>query len=180
MAANARKISVSSNWHVLASSSNNTGKSAVDLEELSLPTTQYTRFKATEKYGSKYSHIIHATQAARGGWTSKVHDLSSWDDTDHNWNLFAKTFDNVISVSTSGVQLSETTSDLGFVAINNTGSVDVKISLEGDNASKYYLIVPAGGLMVFSVSNAAIEINEVYAKTASGTATLDYLLARIA
>ena len=178
--ANARKIIVTSNWSVLGSSSNNEGKAAVTLEELTLPSTQYTKFKSTEKYGSKYSHSINAAQTARGEWTSVSHDLSSWDNTDHNWNLFAKTFDTITTISTSGVQLSEATDDIGFVSIKNTGSVDVKISLEGDSVSKYFIVVPAGALIGFPVNNSAIEANEVYAKTASGSTTIEYLVARIA
>tara|TARA_Y100001938_G_C8032172_1_gene401245 strand:- start:191 stop:730 length:540 start_codon:yes stop_codon:yes gene_type:complete len=178
--ANARKIIVTSNWSVLGSSSNNEGRAAVALEELTLPSTQYTKFKSTERYGSRYSHSIHASQPARGGWTSTSHDLSSWDDTDHNWNLFGKTFDTITTISTSGVQLSEATDDIGFVSIKNTGSVNVKISLEGDNASKYFIVIPAGALIGFPVNNSAIEANEVYAKTASGSTTIEYIVAKIA
>ena len=139
------------------------------------------------------------SSAGRLGGTSKMTDISStqwsdswssmmagyvyWEDlsdsTDvsgNRWEDVEEPWDGIFGLSTSGVPLADDTSDLQFCYIKNLGSNTVKISLDSD--SSYPLQLSSGASTMFRGYSTNLKINEVYVKTASGTSTIEYLIAQ--
>ena len=139
------------------------------------------------------------SSAGRLGGTSKMTDISStqwsdswssmmagyvyWEDlsdsTDvsgNRWEDVEEPWDGIFGLSTSGVPLADDTSDLQFCYIKNLGSNTVKISLDSD--SSYPLQLSSGASTMFRGYSTNLKINEVYVKTASGTSTVEYIIAQ--
>jgi len=92
-----------------------------------------------------------------------------WEDVEEPWN-------GILGLSTSGVALADDTNDLQFCYIKNLGSNTIKISL--DTNSTYPLQLSEGASTMFRGYSTNLKINEVYVKTASGTSTIEYLIAK--
>jgi len=157
-----------------------------------------TQTGTLEEYTAKTSRMV-STQGGRLGGTSKLTDITatqwsdSWtsmmsefaywetltDSTDisgNRWEDVEEPWDGILSLSTSGVPLADDTSDLQFCYIKNLGSNTVKISLDTD--STYPLKLSGGASTMFRGYGENLSINEVYVKTASGTSTIEYLIAK--
>ena len=130
------------------------------------------------------------SSAGRLGGTSKMTDISStqwqdawssltsgsWEEVTTNWNTYYLIWSGHVGASTTRVQLSSDTDDLQFCYIKNRGSNTVKISLDSD--SSYPLQLSSGASTMFRGYSTNLKINEVYVKTASGTSTVEYLIAQ--
>jgi hypothetical protein len=157
-----------------------------------------TQTGTLEEYTAKTSRMV-STQGGRLGGTSKLTDITatqwsdSWtsmmsefaywetltDSTDisgNRWEDVEEPWDGILSLSTSGVPLADDTSDLQFCYIKNLGSNTVKISLDAN--STYPLKLSSGASTMFRGYSTNLKINEVYVKTASGTSTIEYLIAK--
>ena len=125
---------------------------------------------------------IAATQWS-DSWTSMMSEFAYWetltDSTDvsgNRWEDVEEPWDGILSLSTSGVPLADDTNDLKFCYIKNFGNNTVRISLDSD--STYPLQLSSGASTMFRGYSSNLKINEVYVKTASGTSTIEYLIAK--
>jgi len=157
-----------------------------------------TQTGTLEEYTAKTSRMV-STQGGRLGGTSKLTDITatqwsdSWtsmmsefaywetltDSTDvsgNRWEDVEEPWDGILGLTTSGVALADDTSDLQFCYIKNLGSNTVRISLDTD--STYPLQLSSGASTMFRGYSTNLKINEVYVKTASGTSTIEYLIAQ--
>ena len=157
-----------------------------------------TQTGTLEEYTAKTSRMV-STQGGRLGGTSKLTDITatqwsdSWtsmmsefaywetltDSTDvsgNRWEDVEEPWDGILGLTTSGVALADDTSDLQFCYIKNLGSNTVRISL--DTGSTYPLQLSSGASTMFRGYSTNLKINEVYVKTASGTSTIEYLIAK--
>ena len=152
-----------------------------------------TQTGTLEEYTAKASHMV-STQGGRLGGTSKLTDITAaqwgdawtsmfgqyqeWEDFDEVWNTTPSTWDgdSGLSISTTQVQLSTDGSDLQFCYIKNLGSNAAIISLDAN--STYPLKLSGGASTMFRGYSTNLKINEVYVKTASGTSTIEYLIAQ--
>ena len=113
-------------------------------------------------------------------WSSFIAERATWDANLSNWEESnGDTWDGVFTASTTRFQLSSDSSDLQFCYIKNTGSTAVIISLDGQAGTPTYpLKLSSGASTMFRGYSTNLKINEVYVKTASGTSTVDYIIAQ--
>jgi hypothetical protein len=157
-----------------------------------------TQTGVLEEYTAKTSRMVSAQGGRLGGtskltditatqwsdsWTSMMSEFAYWetltDSTDvsgNRWEDVEEPWDGILSLTTSGVALADDTSDLQFCYIKNTGSNAVIISLDAN--STYPLKLSTNASTMFRGYSTNLKINEVYVKTASGTSTIEYLIAR--
>ena len=116
-------------------------------------------------------------------WTSMMAGYVYWEDLSDNidvsgnrWEDVEEPWNGILSLTTSGVALADDTSDLKFCYIKNLGSNTVRISL--DTGSTYPLQLSSGASTMFRGYSTNLKINEVYVKTASGTSTVEYIIAQ--
>ena len=109
-------------------------------------------------------------------WSSFISETAHWSANVSNWNEVDDTWDGVFTMSTTQTQLSSDGSDLQFCYIKNLGSNAVIISLDAN--STYPLKLSGGASTMFRGYSTNLKINEVYVKTASGTSTIEYLIAQ--
>ena len=150
-----------------------------------------TQTGTLEEYTARTSRMVSA-QGGRLGGTSKMTDidenqwgdgwssfnspLAYWGSQSDVWELKGETWSGELSISTTQLQLSADTSDLQFCYIKNLGSTAVIISLDAN--STYPLKLSGGASTMFRGYSTNLKINEVYVKTASGTSTIEYLIAQ--
>lgn len=123
-------------------------------------------------------------------WCSLVKNNRNWEDytdaTDVSGNRWEDTFsqwDNKFTVSTSAIQLSRglstaTDQDVSFLFIKNVGRQPLQVSLNGSGGNYYILIPASGGSTMLRGGDAAFHCDDIYVKTASGTTTIEYILAK--
>jgi len=116
-------------------------------------------------------------------WTSMMAGYVYWEDLSDNtdvsgnrWEDVEEPWNGILSLTTSGVALADDTRDLKFCYIKNLGSNTVRISL--DTGSTYPLQLSSGASTMFRGYSTNLKINEVYVKTASGTSTVEYIIAQ--
>ena len=123
------------------------------------------------------STLTDITSAQWGdGWSSFISESATWSANLSNWEGADDTWDGIFTMSTTQTQLSSDGSDLQFCYIKNLGSTPVIISLDGD--STYPLKLSGGASTMFRGYSSNLKVNEVYVKTASGTSTIEYLIAK--
>ena len=123
------------------------------------------------------STLTDITSAQWGdGWSSFISESATWSANLSNWEGADDTWDGIFTMSTTQTQLSSDGSDLQFCYIKNLGSTAVIISLDGD--STYPLKLSGGASTMFRGYSSNLKVNEVYVKTASGTSTIEYLIAK--
>jgi len=110
------------------------------------------------------------------GWSSFISESATWSANLSNWEGADDTWDGIFTMSTTQTQLSSDGSDLQFCYIKNLGSTAVIISLDAN--STYPLKLSGGASTMFRGYSTNLKINEVYVKTASGTSTIEYLIAK--
>ena len=112
------------------------------------------------------------------GWSSMISDTATWDLHTSNWeSTGSDTWDNSdVPMTTTQSQLSTDSNDLQFCYIKNTGSNAVLISLDAN--STYPLKLSANASTMFRGYSTNLKVNEIYAKTSSGTSTIEYLIAK--
>ena len=109
-------------------------------------------------------------------WSSFISETATWSANLNNWEGTDDTWDGIFTMSTTQTQLSSDGSDLKFCYIKNLGSTAVIISLDAN--STYPLKLSGGASTMFRGYSTNLKINEVYVKTASGTSTIEYLIAQ--
>jgi hypothetical protein len=109
-------------------------------------------------------------------WSSFISETATWSANLNNWEGTDDTWDGIFTMSTTQTQLSSDGSDLQFCYIKNLGSTAVIISLDAN--STYPLKLSGGASTMFRGYSTNLKINEVYVKTASGTSTIEYLIAK--
>ena len=152
-----------------------------------------TQTGTLEEYTARTSRMVSAQGGRLGGnstltditsnqwgdgWASIVAPLDAtyWEGNEEVWESAGFWEGEDPTISATAVQLSSDTSDLQFCYIKNTGSTAVIISLDGD--STYPLKLSGGASTMFRGYSSNLKINEVYVKTASGTSTIEYLIAK--
>ena len=132
--------------------------------------------------GGKGSAEIDTTQW-NDAWTSMRPTHIKWEDMDdtadttgNRWEDTYDRWDGDAGITTTAIQLASDSSDLHFCYIKNTGSTAVIISL--DTNSTYPLKLSGGASTMFRGYSTNLKINEVLVKTASGTSTIEYLIAQ--
>ena len=132
--------------------------------------------------GGKGSAEIDTTQW-NDAWTSMRPTHIKWEDMDdtadttgNRWEDTYDRWDGDAGITTTAIQLASDSSDLQFCYIKNTGSTAVIISL--DTNSTYPLKLSGGASTMFRGYSTNLKINEVLVKTASGTSTIEYLIAQ--
>jgi len=157
-----------------------------------------TQTGTLEEYTARTSHMV-STQGGRLGGSSKMTDITSaqWGDgwssmfsplitwadlsdatdvTGNRWEDTYDRWDGDAGITTTAIQLASDSSDLQFCYLKNTGSTAVIISLDAN--STYPLKLSGGASTMFRGYSTNLKINEVYVKTASGTSTIEYLIAK--
>ena len=155
------------------------------LEEKNLTKAAYNKnviSSAGRLGGTSKMTDIRSTQWS-DSWSSMMAGYVYWEDlsdsTDvsgNRWEDVEEPWDGIFGLSTSGVPLADDTSDLQFCYIKNLGSNAVIISLDAN--STYPLKLSSGASTMFRGYSTNLKINEVYVKTASGTSTIEYLIAQ--
>ena len=152
-----------------------------------------TQTGTLEEYTARTSRMVSAQGGRLGGnstltditsnqwgdgWASIVAPLDAtyWEGNEEVWESAGFWEGEDPTISATAVQLSSDTSDLQFCYIKNTGSTAVIISLDGD--STYPLKLSGGASTMFRGYSSNLKVNEVYVKTASGTSTIEYLIAQ--
>ena len=150
------------------------------LEEYNLTKATYNKNTISTTIGrlGGSSKMTDITSAQWGdGWSSFISESATWDANLSNWEeSYGDTWDGVFTMSTTQTQLSSDGSDLQFCYIKNLGSNAVIISLDAN--STYPLKLSSGASTMFRGYSTNLKINEVYVKTASGTSTIEYLIAQ--
>jgi len=150
-----------------------------------------TQTGTLEEYTARTSHMV-STQGGRlggnstltditsaqwgDGWSSFISESATWSANLSNWEGADDTWDGIFTMSTTQTQLSSDGSDLQFCYIKNLGSTAVIISLDAN--STYPLKLSGGASTMFRGYSTNLKVNEVYVKTASGTSTIEYLIAK--
>ena len=159
----------------------------VQIDTMEEDSISKTTFVSTvgKTLGGKGSALIDATQW-NDGWTSMLHSTINWedlDDTDNDTgNRWEDSFDlwsGVLTLSTSGVQLTSDTTNCGFLYIKNTGS-DKNALVSLDGGYNYYIIIPPGGSVCLR-GGSYLECSEVYVKASHSDGTnIEYIIAQLA
>lgn len=127
-------------------------------------------------------------QADQGydGWTSMFHQNAFWEDQDTDWGVSEDYWDGtaLITNAGTGVQLSgahaqSVNKTMAFVYIKNTGTTKCYVSCTPGGGSGYNIVIPGGGSVQFRGGAADIpNCDDIYVRTASGTTTIEYVLAK--
>jgi len=134
--------------------------------------------------GGKGSAAVDATQW-NDAWTSMFHTQVKWEDLDDNtdttgnwWEDAHEPWSGILTLGTSGVQLTADATDCGFLYVKNTGSdKNALISLNGD--SHYYIVIPPNGSVCLRGTR-NLECSEVYAKAShSDGTTIEWIIAQL-
>ena len=150
-----------------------------------------TQTGTLEEYTARTSRMVSAQGGRLGGnstltditsnqwgdgWSSFISESATWSANLSNWEGADDTWDGIFTMSTTQTQLSSDGSDLQFCYIKNLGSTAVIISLDAN--STYPLKLSGGASTMFRGYSSNLKVNEVYVKTASGTSTIEYLIAK--
>ena len=149
------------------------------LEEYDISKATYNKNTVSSSIGrlGGNSTLTDITSAQWGdGWSSFISESATWSANLSNWEGADDTWDGIFTMSTTQTQLSSDGSDLQFCYIKNLGSTAVIISLDAN--STYPLKLSGGASTMFRGYSTNLKINEVYVKTASGTSTIEYLIAK--
>ncbi len=149
------------------------------LEEYDISKATYNKNTVSSSIGrlGGNSTLTDITSAQWGdGWSSFISESATWSANLSNWEGADDTWDGIFTMTTTQTQLSSDGSDLQFCYIKNLGSNTVRISLDSD--STYPLQLSSGASTMFRGYSSNLKVNEVYVKTASGTSTIEYLIAK--
>ena len=134
--------------------------------------------------GGKGSAEIDTTQW-NDAWTSMLHTQVKWEDLDDATNTFGNRWEDtvdlwsgVLTLSTSGVQLTSDTTNCGFLYIKNTGSdKNALVSLNDDG--NYYIIIPPDGSVCLR-GTTDLQCSEVYVKASHSDGTnIEYIIGQL-
>ena len=156
---------------------------AVAAEELSIHHTEFLGSTSNDTLSKtlcgKGSANIDAAQWG-DGWVSFSHQGAYWEDQSDVWELQGETWSGELSI-TAATDLTDDTSDLGFLYIKNTGtSVNAEVSLNGTGGN-YWIIIPPNGSVHLRGGSTSFNCNSVFVRGASGssTTTIEFIIAQI-
>ena len=149
---------------------------SVEGEEASV---RHTEFQASPNgtLGGKGSAIINATQWG-DGWVSFSHSGAYWEDQSDVWELQGETWDGTLGLTTSPTDLTDDNSDLAFLYIKNTGADNNCLVSLNETGGNYYIIIPPNGSVHLRGDGTALECNEVFVKSNTGTTTIEFIIAK--
>ena len=148
---------------------------SVEMEETSI---RHTEFQPSPNgtLGGKGTASISATQWG-DGWVSFAHDNATWDDQGDVWELQGETWDGELSLTTSGVDLTDDTSACKFLYIKNTGDTNnVLVALDG--GTNYYITIPPEGSIGLRGDGTQLLCSEVFVKTNTSTTEIEFIIAK--
>ena len=165
------------------------------LEEYDLTKAGYTRsvtYSARSAYQYNKTHTsvnkplggngyidINATQPG-DSWTSFISPQATWDANVSNWEAVDDTWDGIITISSTPVQLSSDSSALAFCYIKNTGSNTVKITLQyGAGSPTYPFKLVAGSSVHFKGYSTNLTLNKIGVVRDSSDSTIEYVIAKV-
>ena len=149
---------------------------SIEAEETSV---RHTEFQASPNgtLGGKGSAIINATQWG-DGWVSFSHSGAYWEDQSDVWELQGETWDGTLGLTTSPTDLTDDNSDLAFLYIKNTGADNNCLVSLNETGGNYYIIIPPNGSVHLRGDGTALECNEVFVKSNTGTTTIEFIIAK--
>ena len=158
----------------------------VQIDTMEEDSISKTTFVSTvgKTLGGKGSALIDATQW-NDGWTSMFHTQVNWEDLDdsddttgNRWEDTVDLWSGVLTLSTSGVQLTSDTTNCGFLYIKNTGSdKNALVSLNDDG--NYYIIIPPDGSVCLR-GTTDLQCSEVYVKASHSDGTdIEYIIGQL-
>ena len=156
---------------------------SIEREETSVTSTEFQTSPAGT-LGGKGSASIDATQWG-DGWVSFSHQGAYWEDQSDVWELQGETWSGELSI-TAATDLTDDTSDLGFLYIKNTGTTynallaldETGIAGGGSTDGNYFIIIPPGGSVALRGDGTNVEPDEVFLKCGSGeTTTIEFIIA---
>ena len=149
---------------------------SIEAEETSV---RHTEFQASPNgtLGGKGSAIINATQWG-DGWVSFSHSGAYWEDQSDVWELQGETWDGTLGLTTSPTALTDDNSDLAFLYIKNTGADNNCLVSLNETGGNYYIIIPPNGSVHLRGDGTALECNEVFVKSNTGTTTIEFIIAK--
>jgi hypothetical protein len=148
------------------------------MEETSITHEEFQSSTNTSIGGKGVANIAAAQWGDK--WTSTTHqEINLWEEfTSVNWEdaLIYPTKSGRLALSTSPAQLTSDNTNCAFLYINNLSENNVLVSLNGTSGN-YYIIVSEDASVCLKGSD-DLQCNEVYVKSASGTAEIEYLIAK--
>ena len=139
-------------------------------EETITPKLKYVDSDIKKSYGCSSFIDITANQV-NDNWTKTG---AIWNTSSSNWEaLTTLNWEEVgENLTTSGEQLNTSGTALVFAYFKNIGSNTILLS--NDSGSNYLFKLSAGNALYFKADG--IAVNTIYAKSASGTSELEYVL----
>ena len=142
-------------------------------EETITPSLKYIDSDIKKSYGCSSFIDITANQV-NDKWSSVSRNWEDLTASSQYWNLLveAKWEDMSEDLTTSGEQLNTSSTSLVFAYFKNLGSNTILLS--NDSGSNYLFKLSAGNALYFKADG--IAVNTIYAKSASGTSAIEYVL----
>ena len=139
-------------------------------EETITPSLKYVDSDIKKSYGCSSFIDITANQV-NDNWTKTG---TIWNTSSSNWEaLTTLDWDEVgEDLTTSGEQLNTSSTALVFAYFKNIGSNTILLS--NDSGSNYLFKLSVGNALYFKADS--IAVNTIYAKSASGTSEIEYVL----
>ena len=148
---------------------------SVEMEEASI---RHTEFQPSPNgtLGGKGTASISATQWG-DGWVSFSHENATWDDQGDLWELQGETWSGELSLTTSGVDLTDDISACKFLYIKNTGTTNnVLVALDG--GFTYLIVIPPEGSIGLRGDGTQLLCSEVFVKTNTSTTEIEFIIAK--
>ena len=148
---------------------------AIEMEEISIRQTEF-QTSPGGALGGKGIATINATQWG-DGWTSFSQTGAFWEDQGDVWEL-GEAWDGTLSLTTSGINLTDDSNDLAFLYIKNTGDTNnALVSLNGTSGN-YYIIIPPNGSVNLRGDGTTLDCNDVFVKSNTSTTTIEFIIAK--
>ena len=151
---------------------------------------EYDISKAAYQYNKTHTSVnktlggngyidVNSTQWG-DGWTSFMAPQATWDENISNWEATGTdTWDGIISISSSLVQLSSDSSTMAFCYIKNTGSNTVKVTLQyGAGSPTYPFKIKSEASIHFRGYSTSLAINKIGVIRDTSDSTIEYVIAK--
>ena len=129
-----------------------------------------------KKLGGNGYIDVNATQAD-DRWTSFRSPQANWVGNLNQWESADNTWDGIITISSSVVQLTSNSNTMAFCYIKNTGENTVKVTVEYGAGSPTYPIKVKGGASVQFRGN-GLNTNKIGVIRDSSDSTIEYVIAK--
>jgi hypothetical protein len=149
---------------------------SIEMEEASVRQTQFISSPG-KTLGGKGTATINAAQWG-DGWVSFSHHGAYWEDQTDPWERQGETWSGTLSLTTSPTDLADTTADLAFLYIKNTGDTNnALVSLNGTSGN-YYIVIPPQGSVNLRGDGTTLDCHEVFVKSNTSTTTIEFIIAK--